>query len=265
MIDFDEIDDWFPKLDAALVPFVGPAARRELSHASPKYVEDALDHLFMLADRNSVIDAVLESLRSDKLIAYHGTRLTDPEVESVLSVGLLPLNAESRRTRIVRALGSHPNWPIASQRLDGVISSLARGHAGNRENQVHLTISRACLLAYKSYLVHGSEFDYHVATRLLGEDGKRLLATDGQPRVVRVAVPGYDAVEAANPFLAVAHLRAKGDVPSLVRDFLETWAFRLGHPGYQSKTQRRDSCLFFRSQIPAEWIVDVETLTDPTG
>ena len=153
---------------------------------------------------------------------------------------------------------SHPNWANVESRLDVEIEALANGKAGNRENQVHLSVSRAGLISYDSYHVQGSEFDYHAAYALLGEEGKALLARDGKPCIVRVELPGPVALDAANAFLSVDHLRKTGIVPNLVNEFLEVWSYRLGHPDYKSKTLNLDLCLLFRSKIPAECIVDVQ-------
>ena len=59
MIDFDEIDEWAPQLDAVLKACLSAAARRTLSDASPRYIEDARALLLKLTDRDSVIDATL--------------------------------------------------------------------------------------------------------------------------------------------------------------------------------------------------------------
>ncbi len=62
----------------------------------PEFVEDALDILFEHADRDAVIDATLDWVRSGKLIGYHGIRLTPEEIESIRKPGLLPLDASVR-------------------------------------------------------------------------------------------------------------------------------------------------------------------------
>ena len=112
MIDFDVIDDWAPQLDAVLAPFVSPPARCKLLDASPRYLEDARDILFQVANRDAVIDAAVKWFHSETLAAYHGTRLTEDEVMSVRTEGLLPLNARSRREL------RHP--PICRRNRDGI-------------------------------------------------------------------------------------------------------------------------------------------------
>lgn len=97
ILDFDEIDDWAPKLAAALRGNVPDSACPKLVAAAPEYIEDALDLLFELTDRDLIIDATLAWIRSTTVVGYHGTRLTDDEVASVRTMGLLPLRAEARR------------------------------------------------------------------------------------------------------------------------------------------------------------------------
>lgn len=103
-IDFDEIDDWAPKLAATLSLHVPASVAPKLVSATPQYIEDALDLLFELTDREAIINATLAWISSTRLMGYHGTRLTDAELDSVRAEGLLPLKAEARRNRIIREL-----------------------------------------------------------------------------------------------------------------------------------------------------------------
>jgi hypothetical protein len=262
MIDFDDIDDWAPKLASALSQHVPDSVAPQLAVAQPEFIEDARDLLFELTDRDAVIDVTLAWIRSTEIVGYHGTRLTDEEVVSVRANGLVPLKAESRRLRLIRALSQHPKWGGVADQLDVVIHAHGRGSAaGGREDQVYLTLSRAGLIkGFNHYLTHGSEFDQHVAHALLGLDGKKLLTRDGKPRVIRVAVPGLNALDAAHPYFGIDDLRARGDVPNLVNEFLEAWSFRLAYPGFQPRTQKFDCGMMFRLTIPATWIIGFDTL-----
>jgi hypothetical protein len=262
MIDFDDIDSWAPDLAAALSEHVPDSVAPELAAVAPEFVEDARDLLFELTDRDAVIDATLAWIRSTKIIGYHGTRLTDEEIASVRADGLIPLKAEARRPRIIRALSPHPKWREAVDRLDAVIHAHGPGGIGGcREDQVHLTLSKAGLISgFNHYLTHGAEFDQHVASELLGAEGKELLARDGKPRVIRVAVPGPRSLEAAHPFFGIDDIRGSGGVPNLVNELLEAWSFRLAYPEYQSRTLRADCGMMFRSAIPVIWIIDYDTL-----
>jgi hypothetical protein len=97
MIDFDSIDDWAPQLAEVLKNYVPASVKAALVAATPRYVEDARDLLFRLADRDVIVDATLAWIRSSSIAGYHGTRLTDDEVISAQTAGLLPLKAVARR------------------------------------------------------------------------------------------------------------------------------------------------------------------------
>jgi hypothetical protein len=183
MVDFDDIDNWATYLAAALSEHVPDTVAPELAAAAPEFVEDARDLLFELTDRDAVIDATLAWIRSTKIVGYHGTRLTDEEIALIRAEGLIPLKGEARRRRLIRALSPHPKWQEATDRLDAVIHAYGPGGVGGRrEGQVHLTLSKAGLTrGFNHYLTHGAEFDQHVASELLGEEGKELLARDGKP------------------------------------------------------------------------------------
>lgn len=264
MIDFDDINDWAPKLASVLGPHLPNSVGQRLAAASPDYIEDALDLFFRLSLRDAVIDATLTWIRSTNIAGYHGSRLADDELASILANGLIPLKAETRRHRLIRALSPHPDWPRVADQLDAVIHAHGLGGAaGRREDQVHLTLSKAGLTnGFNHYLTHGSEFDQHVACALLGLDGKELLARDGQPTVIRIAVPGPLALDAAHPYFDVDNMRARGEIPNLVREFLKAWSYRLAYPEFQSRTLSVDCGMMFRSIIPADWIVDFETFSE---
>ncbi len=184
MLDFDNIDDWASKLTAALRPYVPNSVEQKLMEAEPEYIEDAQDILFELTDRDAVVDAVLAWVRSRKIAGYHGSRLTDAEVDSVQRIGLVPLKAEARCDRLINVLSSHPRWYEVEDQLNAVIQAHGQGSfAGCREGQVHLTLSKAGLTKGFDHLTYGSEFDQHVARRLLGTEGMELLAFYGEPRV----------------------------------------------------------------------------------
>jgi len=262
MLDFDDINDWAPRLATALRTHVPNSVKQKVLEATPEYIEDARDLLFDLTDRDAVIDAVLEWLHSSKVVGYHGSRLTDEEISSVQETGLTPLEAVTRRKRLIRALSPSPRWSEVEAQLDAAIQAHGQGgYAGYREGQVHLTLSRAGLTnGFNHYLTYGAEFDQHVAQSLLGLEGKKLLACDGKARVIRFAVPGTVALEAAHPFFGIRDVRDSGEVPNLVDDFLKSWSFRLAHSMFQSCTLKVDRGMTFRSNLPADWIIDIDTL-----
>jgi hypothetical protein len=90
---------------------------------------------------------VVAWLQSNEIAGYHGSRLTDEEFHSVKKIGLIPLDAETRRDRLIRALSHHPKWQEVKAKLDETILAYGQGNrAGHREGQVHLTLSKAGLI-----------------------------------------------------------------------------------------------------------------------
>jgi hypothetical protein len=263
MICFDDIDAWESMLSDALLPLAPHDIRHRLQVAKPEYIEDARDFFLSYASRDAVMDEMLAWVRSTHIAGYHGTRLTAADVESIKSNGLVPLKATARRERLERALSGHPRWSEVANRLDDAIRSIGPGCAvGRREGQVHLTLSCAGVTdAFNHYLTHGAEFDLHVATELLGEEGKELLGKDGNPYVIQVVVPGEAALTAAHPFFGVDDMRARGELPNIIKQLLEVWCFRLSRPGYQSRKLKIDCGMMFRSAVPAAWIRQINPWT----
>lgn len=263
LIRFDDIDSWAPKLTEVLRPLVPEVAKERIRQISPQYIEDAVALLFERSSKDSIIDATFGWIESNDVAAYHGTRLTDVEVDAVRAEGLVRLNAVHRRPRLVRVLSGHPQWPATESQLNSAIDRYGRrGLGGVRENQVHLTLSRAGLTnSFSHYLKYGSEFDQCVARELLGDEGLAMLARDGAARVIELAVPGPKALATTHPFFSVAEMRSKGELPNLVRQFVQTWAFRHARPGYQTRTMELDCGLFFRTNVPSDWIVEIDTLS----
>ncbi len=264
MIDFDNIDEWSPSLTEVLRELLPDDLEDRLSELAPEYIEDAVGILFDIADKDAIIDATLSWVQSSQIVAYHGTRLTDHEVQSVRQCGLVPLVAEARHERLQRALSAHPRWSEVADKLEAAIRTHGAGEfAGCREGQVHLTLSRAGLVGgFNHYLTHGSEFDQHVAVALLGGDGKELLRRDGRPRLIRAAVPGEEAIAATHPFGTPDDMRARGDMPNMIREILESWSYRQSKPEFQSRSLKKDCGLFFCSSVPADWIIDIELLPE---
>lgn len=258
LLEFDNIEAWAPSIEDTLKLHISEDAYRAIATFKAKYIEDALDMFFGVTDREAVIQSTLGWIESKKIIGCHGTRLTNKEADSVFSDGLVPLRAEARRERLVRALSRHPNWSKVEGQLDEVIKAYGRGNiGGHRQGQVHLTLSEAGVVAgFNHYLTHGSEFDQHVAYTLLGQSGKNCLAKDGVPILFRVAVPGHCALKAAHPYFTVEDVRGNGEVPNIVREFLMSWTFYLTDKSFRPDEVKVDCGMIFKSTVPAEWIID---------
>ena len=186
MLDFDSNCTWVPLLTNAIGSLMSHSARERIRAEKPELVEDALCLLFSCTKRERIIDTTLKWIRTDTVAGYHGSRLIDSEVESIRSRGLLPLEAPSRRERLVRTLSRHPRWN--PETLNAALVMYGESNkAGRRESQVHLTLSRCGLLhAFNQYLTHGSRIRPTCGVRpSVGTEGKELLRKDGKARVMR--------------------------------------------------------------------------------
>jgi hypothetical protein len=260
VLDYDSIDDWSPRLEQALTEVVPPEARQAVVTSKPEFIEDALETLLRHARREMVVQRVLTWIREHGVTAYHGSRLSPAEAQSVRTTGLKPLMPEQRRVRIERALSRHPQWAAKAGLLDQTIRAHSgTGRSGRRESQVHLTLSRAGLTdGFNHYLTHGSEFDQQVAHELLGQAGVDLLAIDGAPTLVTLSVPGHSALTGAHRYFSPEEMIQRSEVPNLVRQFLEAWSFKLANPTYQTSQRKLDCGICFHESVPSEWIVSVQ-------
>lgn len=256
-LDFDNADSWEPSLRRALGTLLSSRmAELEIPH---QCVEDARDSLLSVA-RVQIIQATLEWIEECSVAAYHGTRLTAAELANVRVNGLLTLEGAGRKERLRRVLCRHPQWSTVQDRLDRLIENGEKGIViGKRTGQVHLTLSKAGLTQrFNHYLTHGSEFDYHIAHQLLGQEGADLLAKDGDAYVLRFVVPGAQALQSAHRYFSPSEMTARGDVPNLINDLLQVLAFRIGVPSYTPDRRQADCGFVFSESIPAGWLDRVE-------
>ena len=77
-----------------------------------------------------------------------------------------------------------------------------------------------------------------------------------------MAVPGVAALAAAHRYFSIDQMRARGEIPNVVHEFIKAWSFRLAHPQFQTRELKVDRGLTFRSQVPAGWIVTIDTLPE---
>lgn len=261
MIDFDEIDIWAEQINLILGNLVN---KTELNASSLKYIEDVRDLFLSLAGRERVIDEILKWLQSTNIVGYHGSRLTDDEVSAILEGGLVPLNVENRKPRLIRALSKHSKWLEIEPKLERTIQRYGEGgYNGQREGQVHLTLSKAGLLnSFNHYLYYGSEFDQRVAFDLLGNEGKELLKQDGLPRLIQISVPGSFALSASHPYFSIEDIRRKGEIPNVVKEIITAWALKIRDISFQSKTLHVDCGMIFYKIVPSSWIINIETIPD---
>ena len=262
MIVFDDIDIWQPSLTDVLTLLVPPAFVEEAIDAAPETIQDACELVLGSTCREMIMDATLGWISSKMVAGYHGTRLTETEVNSVRTKGLMPLRANCRYARLQNALSFHERWPDVADKLNDELRAFGPGEkAGRREGQVHLTLSRSGLVrGFNQYLTHGADIDRHIASTLLGHEGVELLGKYGKARVIEFAVPGHKALAAANPYWSIEECLASDKVPNLIRELLGSWSYRVAHPGFQSSSLGLDCGMIFWSKVPSDWIVAVETI-----
>lgn len=226
---------------------------------TPEYIEDAAEILHGLTSRAALHDSVTAWIKRQSVRGYHGTRLTLEECHAMLSEGLRPLLAQDRALRLRRSLSSHPRWDEVEGQLTEALELFgAKAYAGRRERQVHLTVSRGGLVeGFNHYLRQGSEFDWHVAHHLLGEEGQALVSADGNGLLVSVLIPGETALNACDPF------GQPSEGPNLVTAILKVWSWWLAYRDYRSAAYGLDCGMIFRDAIPSAWIEAVTPLEPP--
>ncbi len=251
MFDFDEIRAWGPLLRRTVGRELVARFTEELRREAPEYVEDARDIVLnVVSDRRAFLMNVEGWLQQQTVAAFHGSRLTPLEIESIRAVGLRVLRASDREHRLEEVLAPHSDWPAVRHKLPDALRLFGPGnHLGHREGQAHATLSRSGLInEFSHYLTHGSEFDQHVARHLLGDEAEPLLAAYGEPTLVHLAVPGQAALAACNHF-------GVPDIPNMVSHVLSAWCFWLADPTFDSASLGVDCGLFFEEDIPSTWIV----------
>lgn len=260
LIDYDDPLTWEDSLTQELSILVNKDIYQAVAQANLEYIEDYRNMLFEDVDRIAIARVMLGWMKKNTLVAYHGTRVTSEEKNHILQNGLLPLQVSNRSRRITRALSKHSRWSEVSIELGLALEKFGpNAHAGKRENQVHLTLSKAGLEnGFNHYLTNGAEVDGHIAYFLLGEEGQDLLAQDGEAVIFAFGVPGDKAIEAAHPFFSPEDLLARGDFPNLLDEFLAIWCYRIAHPHYSPTLCETDAGLMFANSVPSEWLVKYE-------
>lgn len=256
-IDVDQTGVWVPALRHYLADLLPSELEANLTAARPEYLSDASEVVLAGPNREAIISRCADWVRANCVIAYHGTRLDDAEQASVRSLGLRRLDAEARADLLARRLSRHPDWQSGKHRFAHLIREISAGKFGNREGQVHLTLSRNGLLhSFNHYLVEGSEFEGHVARQLFGMAGQKLLQTGRRPTLVKVVMPGAIALAAANPFGWPKPL------PNLIRELLNTWSYCQFDPAYEPHSGDVDCGLMFNEDLPAAWILALDEVDE---
>jgi hypothetical protein len=254
-LEFDRNQEWCPRLSAALEGLIPLHMAEIIRESQLQYFEDAAQTVLSRTNKQVLSASIIDWITSQDVIAYHGTRLTKDDHDSIQVSGLLPLVAAQRTSRLERALSSHPRWLEVRDNLPKALELFgSRQWCGAREQQVHLTLSRAGLVSgFNHYLAQGSEFDWHVSEYLLGSEGQALIALDGAPYLVTASLPGKSAFAACNRFGTFAE-----DLPNLVRQLLHVWSYWLSDSAFDARQLKLDCGLVFSEAIPASRIKSIE-------
>jgi hypothetical protein len=254
--DFDNIRLWGPKLSLHISGMVPLALSRSAIRAGkPKYLEEAAKIFFsdVCHEKARFTAEVAAWIKVQTVAAYHGSRLDDADIDAIRQEGLIVLSAERRREFLRKKLSACPVW--CEDKLDAVLKELGAGMSrGNREGQVHATISRGGLTSrFNHYLIYGSEFDQCVVNRLFGDTGKEQLARYGAPVLVKLAIPGEKALAAANLYMPDTDGH-----PNLVREITEVWTYWLADSRLVVADQGYDCGLIFNHDVPPGWISSID-------
>lgn len=253
IIDFDT-NEWLFDLHRIFEAHLPKDIHLKLKRAKFKFKEDALDAFEESVDIEVIIDATLDWIKSNHVRIFHGTRLTDLEVQEIISEGIKPLLVVDRVEWLRCTI------PDLRDILtdDLVTDAVDKGSLIHRENQLHAAISLKELMGCYDYLFLGSEFD----RRLLEFSGRSdllpLITMRGKPRVIKIVIPGDEALDAMHPFFSIEDTRHNDRYPNFVRDILKEYAWLMSEPDY--KRVGIDSCLLFRRAISAENIEEIETI-----
>jgi len=90
-----------------------------------------------------------------------------------------------------------------------------------------------------------------------------LLARDGKPVIVCIAVPGAIALQRAHPHFTLQDIMDRGDLPNIIGEFLRAWSFRLSCSTFQpGRNMMADVGMVFETAVPAAWISRIEEVDD---
>lgn len=267
IFDFDDIGAWGPRLRLFLAPVLPADVEEQIKRAKPAFYEDARNVLCEAAEPDALALLIQRWLCSHTVVAYHGSRLTPEEMQSIRDHGLKLLKLADRAPRLKRVLSQHPRWSEVSDRLPALIhrhgEGWRTGGVGRREGTAHACPSLAGLLQGCNHYFAGAEVDQNVAGELLGvEEGRALLLTWGDPVLVTLAVPGEAAIAAANPFGM-----PESGFPNLVREIVTVFSYWLANSTYGPRNDADSFALWFEAAVPPEWIsairiVSPDELTD---
>ncbi len=246
IINFDKQDEWFPIFSEAIEPIAPRNIFEQLSKSQYEFTDDAGKFVIEAVGEAALrahLDKVLERYRFH---AFHGTRLTQDEVENIRENGLVSLSLSSRRSRYFEIFRNHPSWENVQTRLDQVLHRLGPGApVGNREDgRVWACLSRAGVLDCH-YADTGAEVDHHVAYGLFSnESAHGYLRAYGSAYIVRFTAQYQEIMNAFS-----SRIPDEGKLSDLVRRMLDYWAYSFVDPSFSIVGTRDAVQLGFNAPI----------------
>jgi hypothetical protein len=262
IFDYDRIDEWEPWIDGVVFPIAPANLAESIAESEPEFIEDAADTLFEIVDKEELVACLSNRLHDVQVRVYHGTRLSRAELHDIQENGLRSLRLTDRKDLLTEIFSDHPEWLAAKSNLDEVLSQLGPGcKAGLREDgYIHVCFSRRGLLSgCNHYLTHGAEVDGHVASMLFQnkELALKLLQSNREPYLISFLSDFDSAISAANPYGF-----NKSDTPSLMRQIIQSWAFKKYRPEFSSESLQDCTAARFTGPKPAQEIEKYELVSE---
>lgn len=243
-----------------MTQIVPASAISNIRNLAPRFLEDPRNHLFELFGRNYIRRRLAAHLQNCSIKFFHGTRLSQADLESVKRSGLLPLNLADRRQGLIEILKKHPLWDDVSVGFDDALQMYGRKHTlGSRENGcVYACFSRSALLkGCTHYLQNGAEVDDFIGHHLFGNAS----ADEFFNRYRSPYIISFDLsfAEAARYSTSFQEQETGEDI--IVDKLLCYWAYSLTTPDFEVGSQGDCIAIKIRGSIAPDRL-DIEAVND---
>jgi hypothetical protein len=128
IFDYDDIQEWGPRLGAVLREHFPATITAIMQRAAPKYVSDAFDEILRHTnlDEAGLAEITSRWIKGQSVAAYHGSRLTVEEIAGIKKSGLRKLAARGRRARLTSIFLKHAEWDKVSSNLQRALDEFGR-------------------------------------------------------------------------------------------------------------------------------------------
>jgi hypothetical protein len=259
IIDYDKIEEWEPWLSKILCPSNSGDIKQVLLDEKPQCTEEARDIVSATIGIEEVTKRLEGGLKGYGIRLYHGTRVSDIELEDIKSHGLKPLALRERKESIAGRFSSHPDWAKTKSRWDEVFEKIvSEAKEETREGALYACFSRTELISGSChYVKYGAELDKWIARCLFNKsDADELLRKGRSPYLVSFIKPYEEAERAANP---------NGFDPRVLSNLssalLEAWAYRQFDESFRPEYGCITSAMF-REGINKNELDQFELLSD---